>query len=138
MQEGLTAASRLDPAERERAEVFQWLNHCIDTLNIQLPRVHNPERERAELFQWLNHCIDTLNIQVPIVHNTERERAEVFQWLNHYIMTPTTYRYLLLPNTENKNVILVQLEKSFVSMKTYGNFLFVALSANAPTRQWCT
>jgi hypothetical protein len=35
-QEGLTAASRLDPAERERAEISQWLNHCIDTLNIQV------------------------------------------------------------------------------------------------------
>jgi len=35
-KEGLTAASRLDPAEREKAEVMQWLNHCIDTLNIQV------------------------------------------------------------------------------------------------------
>jgi len=35
-KEGLTASTRLDPAERERAEVCQWLNHCIDTLNIQV------------------------------------------------------------------------------------------------------
>jgi len=35
-KEGLTASTRLDPAERERAEVTQWLNHCIDTLNIQV------------------------------------------------------------------------------------------------------
>jgi len=34
-KEGLTSAARMDPAERERAEVSQWLNHCIDTLNIQ-------------------------------------------------------------------------------------------------------
>ena len=34
-KEGLTSAARLDPAERERAEVGQWLNHCIDTLQIQ-------------------------------------------------------------------------------------------------------
>ena len=27
---------RLDPAERERAEVTQWLNSCIETLNIQV------------------------------------------------------------------------------------------------------
>ena len=27
---------RLDPAERERAEVIQWLNSCIETLNIQV------------------------------------------------------------------------------------------------------
>jgi len=35
-KEGLTASTRMDPAERERAEVMQWLNHCIDTLNIQV------------------------------------------------------------------------------------------------------
>jgi len=35
-KEGLTASARMDPAERERAEVMQWLNHCIDTLNIQV------------------------------------------------------------------------------------------------------
>eukprot|EP00092_Neocalanus_flemingeri_P015428 GFUD01016696.1.p1 GENE.GFUD01016696.1~~GFUD01016696.1.p1 ORF type:complete len:817 (+),score=229.71 GFUD01016696.1:113-2563(+) len=35
-KEGLTASTRMDPAEREKAEVMQWLNHCIDTLNIQV------------------------------------------------------------------------------------------------------
>ena len=35
-KEGLTGPARLDPAERERADVTQWLNHCIDTLNIQV------------------------------------------------------------------------------------------------------
>ena len=35
-KEGLTGPSRLDPMERERAEITQWLNHCIDTLNIQV------------------------------------------------------------------------------------------------------
>ena len=35
-KEGLTASARLDPAEREKAEQMQWLNHCIDTLNIQV------------------------------------------------------------------------------------------------------
>jgi len=35
-KEGLTASTRMDPAERERADVMQWLNHCIDTLNIQV------------------------------------------------------------------------------------------------------
>ena len=35
-KEGLTASARMDPAERERAEVNQWLNHCIDSLNIQV------------------------------------------------------------------------------------------------------
>ena len=26
----------MDPAERERCDVMQWLNQCIDTLNIQV------------------------------------------------------------------------------------------------------
>lgn len=35
-KEGLTASARMDPAERERCDMMQWLNHCIDTLNIQV------------------------------------------------------------------------------------------------------
>jgi len=35
-KEGLTASTRLDPAERERADIMQWLNSCIDSLNIQV------------------------------------------------------------------------------------------------------
>jgi len=35
-KEGLTGPARLDPAEKERHDITQWLNHCIDTLNIQV------------------------------------------------------------------------------------------------------
>ncbi len=35
-KEGLTSGQKLDPAERERADIAQWLNSCIDTLNIQI------------------------------------------------------------------------------------------------------
>jgi CCR4-NOT transcriptional regulation complex NOT5 subunit len=34
--QGLTASARMDPAERERCDMMQWLNQCIDTLNIQV------------------------------------------------------------------------------------------------------
>jgi len=35
-KEGLTSANKLDPAEKERMEISQWLNQCLDTLNIQI------------------------------------------------------------------------------------------------------
>ena len=35
-KEGLTNSARMDPAEREKAGVQNWLNQCIDTLNIQV------------------------------------------------------------------------------------------------------
>ena len=35
-KEGLTNSARMDPAEKEKAEVMNWLNQCIDSLNIQV------------------------------------------------------------------------------------------------------
>ena len=35
-KEGLTNSSRMDPAEREKWNMQQWMNQCIDTLNIQV------------------------------------------------------------------------------------------------------
>lgn len=35
-KEGLTSGQKLDPKEREREEISQWLNQCLETLNIQI------------------------------------------------------------------------------------------------------
>lgn len=35
-KEGLTSGTKMDPAERERCEVMQWLNECLEKLNIQM------------------------------------------------------------------------------------------------------
>jgi CCR4-NOT transcription complex subunit 3 len=35
-KEGLGAAQKLDPAQKEREEMSVWLNNAIDTLNVQL------------------------------------------------------------------------------------------------------
>ena len=35
-KEGLTSGQKLDPAERERCEISQWLNQCLENLNIQI------------------------------------------------------------------------------------------------------
>ena len=35
-KEGLSSSAKLDPAEKERYETTQWLNGCLDTLNIQI------------------------------------------------------------------------------------------------------
>ena len=38
-KEGLTLSAKLDPAEKERCETTQWLNNCIESLNIQIDQV---------------------------------------------------------------------------------------------------
>jgi len=35
-KEGLTSGTKMDPQERERHETTQWLNQCIDQLNLQI------------------------------------------------------------------------------------------------------
>ena len=35
-KEGLTSGQKLDPAERERADISQWLNTQLESLNIQI------------------------------------------------------------------------------------------------------
>ena len=35
-KEGLTSGQKLDPAERERADISQWLNTCLEQINIQI------------------------------------------------------------------------------------------------------
>merc|ERR1711962_1112716 len=35
-KEGLTSGQKLDPAERERCEISQWLNQCLESLNIPI------------------------------------------------------------------------------------------------------
>ncbi len=35
-KEGLSSSTKLDPAEKERYETTQWLNSCLDTLNLQI------------------------------------------------------------------------------------------------------
>ncbi len=35
-KEGLTSGTKLDPAEKERCDVMQWLNDCLEKLNIQI------------------------------------------------------------------------------------------------------
>ena len=42
-KEGLSSSAKLDPVEKERYETTQWLNTCLDTLNIQGRRL-NPLR----------------------------------------------------------------------------------------------
>ena len=43
-KEGLSSSAKLDPVEKERYETTQWLNTCLDTLNIQGRRRLNPLR----------------------------------------------------------------------------------------------
>lgn len=38
-KEGLGAAQKLDPAQKEREDISQWLNTSIENLNIQVSDV---------------------------------------------------------------------------------------------------
>ena len=39
-KEGLGAAQKMDPAQKEREDISQWLNNSIETLNIQVSITH--------------------------------------------------------------------------------------------------
>ena len=51
-KEGLTNSARMDPAEKEKAEVMNWLNQCIDSLNIQVDQFE-AEIESLQGRVWL-------------------------------------------------------------------------------------
>ena len=40
-KEGLTSGTKLDPVEKERSEISQWLNQCLDSLNLQMDQLTN-------------------------------------------------------------------------------------------------
>jgi CCR4-NOT transcriptional regulation complex NOT5 subunit len=48
-KEGLTSGTKLDPAEKERFETCQWLNNCIESLNIQIDQVRPPKKAQRLL-----------------------------------------------------------------------------------------
>ena len=56
-KEGLTNSTRMDPAEKEKAEVMNWLNQCIDSLNIQVDQF---EAEIESLQGRLGWCSITV------------------------------------------------------------------------------
>lgn len=49
-KEGLGAAQKLDPAQKEREEMSSWLVSSIDALNLQ---VSTSDTRSSEQMQWL-------------------------------------------------------------------------------------
>ena len=39
-KEGLGAAQKLDPQQKERDEIIMWLSNCIDGLNMQVREIN--------------------------------------------------------------------------------------------------
>ena len=53
-KEGLSSSAKLDPAEKERYETTQWLNGCLDTLNIQ--GCIRTIFKRRKTWPWMTNC----------------------------------------------------------------------------------
>ena len=53
-KEGLSSSAKLDPAEKERYETTQWLNGCLDTLNIQ--GCIRTIFKRGKTWPWMTNC----------------------------------------------------------------------------------
>ena len=49
-KEGLGAAQKLDPAQKEKDEMANWLTNSIDTLNLQV---------NYYIFQFITNCINS-------------------------------------------------------------------------------
>ena len=71
-KEGLTNSARLDPVEKEKAEVMNWLNQCIDSLNIQVDQFE----AEIESLQGTVHCYTRPGGQVSNVTLRWREEEE--------------------------------------------------------------
>lgn len=52
-KEGLGAAQKLDPAQKEREEVSNWLANSIDSLNLQVPIIIKSMVFRIICDRWI-------------------------------------------------------------------------------------
>lgn len=61
-KEGLGAAQKLDPAQKEKDEVTNWLANSIDALNLQVPVI-------TLMASWMASSIDNIQV-IACYHNT--------------------------------------------------------------------
>lgn len=54
-KEGLGAAQKLDPAQKEKDEVTSWLANSIDALNLQVPVI-------TLMASWMASSIDNFQV----------------------------------------------------------------------------
>jgi len=95
-KEGLTNSARMDPAEREKWGMQQWLNQCIDTLNIQVDQFEaeietlsaggkkgkkkNDDAERREECQsWVEKHRDHIQKLETLLRMMDNDQVEVQQ-----------------------------------------------------------
>jgi len=95
-KEGLTNSARMDPAEKEKAGVQQWLNQCIDQLNIQVDQFEaeietlstggkkkkgkNDDSERREECQmWVDKHRDHIQKLETLLRMLDNDQVEVQQ-----------------------------------------------------------
>jgi len=95
-KEGLTNSTRLDPAEREKHGVQQWMNQCIDQLNIQMDQFEaeieslsgggkkkkgkNADAERVEECQmWVDKHQDHIKKLETLLRMLDNDQVSVQQ-----------------------------------------------------------
>jgi len=95
-KEGLVNSSRMDPAEKEKYNMQQWLNQCIDTLNIQVDQFEaeietlsvggkkgkkkNDDAERREECQtWVEKHRDHIQKLETLLRMMDNDQVEVQQ-----------------------------------------------------------
>lgn len=61
-KEGLGAAQKLDPAQKEKDEVTNWLANSIDALNLQVPVI-------TLMAPWMASSIDNIQV-IACYYNT--------------------------------------------------------------------
>ena len=87
-KEGLTSGQKLDPAERERADISQWLNTCLEQINIQIDQFEaeieslgttkkkKGRNDQAEQVEQLTTLLEKHRDHVQKVHCTSLKSAK--------------------------------------------------------------
>jgi len=60
-KEGLGAAQKLDPAQKEKDEVTSWLANSIDALNLQVPVI-------TLMTSWLASSVEYSSMSITITY----------------------------------------------------------------------
>ncbi|CAL1299812.1 unnamed protein product [Larinioides sclopetarius] len=109
-KEGLGAAQKLDPAQKEREEITTWLTNCIETLNIQIDKFESE--------------MDTINFSLKKKKNDKekQDRLEDLKERREKHKYHINQLEALLRMLDNKTVEVDQIKKIKDDVEYYRDF----------------
>ena len=89
-KEGLTSGQKLDPVEKERSELSQWLNQCIDSLNLQCDQFEAEIETLSAAKKKKNRNENAEKIEeYQMVHEKHRDHVQKLETLLRMVSNDT-------------------------------------------------